>query len=55
VTLGLLPASGGTVTVLDNPLAQWSREGLARSIAYLAQGAEAHWPMEARRLVALGR
>jgi iron complex transport system ATP-binding protein len=51
----LLPVSGGGVTVLDNPLAQWSREGLARSIAYLAQGAEAHWPMEARRLVALGR
>lgn len=55
VALGLLPLSGGTVSVLSNPLSQWSREGLARSIAYLAQGAEAHWPITARRLVALGR
>jgi iron complex transport system ATP-binding protein len=55
VALGLLPLSGGTVTVLDNALELWSREGLARSIAYLAQGGEAHWPLSARRLVALGR
>ncbi|HEX2591875.1 MAG TPA: ABC transporter ATP-binding protein [Rhizomicrobium sp.] len=55
VALGLLPLTAGTVTVLDNPLASWSREGLARSIAYLAQGAEAHWPITARRLAALGR
>jgi iron complex transport system ATP-binding protein len=55
VALGLLPATAGTITVLDNPLASWSREGLARSIAYLAQGAEAHWPITARRLAALGR
>jgi len=50
-----LPLTAGTITVLDNQLPSWSREGLARSIAYLAQGAEAHWPMTARRLVALGR
>lgn len=55
VASGLLPLSGGTVTVLDNALELWSREGLARSIAYLAQGGEAHWPIFARRLVALGR
>jgi iron complex transport system ATP-binding protein len=55
VALGLLPATSGTVTLLNNPLPQWSREGVARSIAYLAQGAEAHWPITARRLVALGR
>ena len=53
--LGILPITSGTITVLDNPLSSWSREGLARSIAYLAQGAEAHWPIVARRLVALGR
>jgi len=55
VASGLLPLCGGTVTVLDNALELWSREGLARSIAYLAQGAEAHWPISARRLTALGR
>ena len=41
--------------MLDRPLAQWSREGLARAIAYLPQGADAHWPMLARQLVSLGR
>ncbi len=53
--LGLLPLTGGTISVLDNPLSSWSREGLARSIAYLAQGSDAHWPLTARRLVLLGR
>jgi iron complex transport system ATP-binding protein len=53
--LGLLPLSTGTISLLDNPLSSWSREGLARSMAYLAQGADAHWPIEARRLVLLGR
>jgi iron complex transport system ATP-binding protein len=43
------------VRVLDRPLSQWSREGLARSVAYLPQGSDAHWPVLARQLVALGR
>ena len=54
--LGLVPLSGaGTVRVLDRPRPQWSREGLARAMAYLPQGGEAHWPVEARKVVALGR
>jgi iron complex transport system ATP-binding protein len=52
--LGVLPAQG-SIRVLGNDLKAWSREGLARSIAYLPQGADAHWPITARRLVALGR
>ena len=52
--LGLMPASG-RVTVLDKPLAEWSREALARAVAYLPQGSDAHWPVLARELVALGR
>jgi iron complex transport system ATP-binding protein len=55
VALGIMPASGGRVTVMDKPLADWSREALARSVAYLPQGSDAHWPMLARELVALGR
>jgi iron complex transport system ATP-binding protein len=55
VALGLMPLASGNVRVLDQPLAQWSREGLARSIAYLPQGADAHWPLLARQLVSLGR
>jgi iron complex transport system ATP-binding protein len=55
VALGLMPLTAGSVRVLDRPLAQWSREGLARSIAYLPQGSDAHWPVLARQLVSLGR
>jgi iron complex transport system ATP-binding protein len=52
--LGLRKTSGA-IRVLDRPLAQWSREGLARTIAYLPQGSDAHWPILARQLVSLGR
>ena len=55
VALGIMPASAGRVMVLDKPLGEWSREALARSVAYLPQGSDAHWPMLARELVALGR
>ena len=55
VALGLMSTSSGEVRVLDRPLSHWSREGLARSIAYLPQAADAHWPLRARQLVALGR
>lgn len=53
--LGLVAVKAGAVRVLERPLAEWSREALARTIAYLPQGADAHWPVSARRLVALGR
>ncbi len=49
--LGLMPLAGGSIHVLDKPLAQWSREGLARTLAYLPQGSDAHWPVKARQLV----
>jgi iron complex transport system ATP-binding protein len=55
VALGFLKAEQGGVTVLGTPLGDWSREALARRIAYLPQSAEAHWPILARKLVALGR
>lgn len=53
--LHLLPLSGGKVLVEDRALADWSREALAQTIAYLPQGGEAHWPLPARDLVMLGR
>ncbi len=53
--LGLLPVTAGIVRVYNFPRAHWSREALARTMAYLPQGAEAHWPVQARTLVALGR
>jgi iron complex transport system ATP-binding protein len=53
--LGFLKAEQGDVQVLGAAQAGWSREALARAIAYLPQTAEAHWPILARKLVALGR
>ena len=54
VALGIL-AHEGDVRVLDKKLSDWPREALARTIAYLPQGADAHWPVTARHLVSLGR
>jgi iron complex transport system ATP-binding protein len=53
--LGFLKAERGCVQVLGTALGDWSREVLARRVAYLPQSAQAHWPIAARRLVALGR
>lgn len=55
VCVGLVELSGGTVRVLDRPRGAWSEEGLARTIAYLPQAAEPHWPVAAWKVVALGR
>lgn len=55
VALGLLPLEKGMVTIEDRSLADWSREALARTTAYLPQGGEAHWPLRARDIVMLGR
>jgi iron complex transport system ATP-binding protein len=55
VGLGLVPCGGGEVRVRDRVLKDWSREALARTIAYLPQGGTAHWPLPARDLVMLGR
>jgi iron complex transport system ATP-binding protein len=55
VALGLLAPSQGGMRLLDRTWSEWSREARARAIAYLPQGIEAQWPVEAQRLVALGR
>jgi iron complex transport system ATP-binding protein len=55
VALGLHRADSGMVRVLDRPLGDWPPDSLPRAVAYLPQGSDAHWPIEARRLVALGR
>lgn len=51
---GNLPYSGD-ITVGGVPFADLPRRERARRIAYLAQGAEATWPIPVARLVELGR
>jgi iron complex transport system ATP-binding protein len=53
--LGLQPLAGGSIRILDKPLAEWPRQELARTVAYLPQGGEAKWPMLAEDVVMLGR
>jgi iron complex transport system ATP-binding protein len=55
VALGILSTSAGAVQALGKPIADCSREAMARTIAYLPQSADAHWPVTARRIVSLGR
>ncbi len=51
---GLLPCQG-RVLLDGRPLAALPPAQRARQIAYLPQGATAHWPLPARDVVALGR
>jgi len=55
VALRLISLQSGAVHLVDRSLPDWSPQALARTIAYLPQEAEAHWPVDARSLVALGR
>lgn len=51
----LQPLHGGSVLLDDQPLTDFDRSELARSIAYLPQLAECHWPLSVEHVVALGR
>ena len=55
VVAHLLTPVSGTVYCDGRPLDDYPAAERARRIAYLAQGAEVHWPMTAEKLVALGR
>ncbi|HET8711123.1 MAG TPA: ABC transporter ATP-binding protein [Spongiibacteraceae bacterium] len=51
----LLEPDDGSVTLDQIPLAQIPPAAFARRCAYLAQGAQAYWPLTVERVVALGR
>ncbi len=51
---GLLP-SRGRITLDSRLLADLTPRERARRISYLPQGHQAHWPLTAREIVALGR
>lgn len=52
--VGLLPHRG-TISLDGSPVGTLPPRERARRIAYLPQGHEAHWPLPARDIVALGR
>ena len=45
----------GEISIDGSPTSTETSLNLARKLAYLAQNAESHWPIEVSRLVALGR
>jgi iron complex transport system ATP-binding protein len=52
---GVLPVTGGRVTLDGTPLGDIDRRQRARAIAYLPQERSVHWPLPVRDIVALGR
>ncbi|MDD5351048.1 MAG: ABC transporter ATP-binding protein [Chthoniobacteraceae bacterium] len=52
---GLLPAEQGGVFLDGKPLGKLAPRALARTLAFLPQAPECHWPLTADRVVALGR
>jgi len=52
---GLLAPTAGVVRFDGRPIAELPRRALARRLAYIAQGADCHWPLTVERVVALGR
>ncbi len=55
VLAGLLSPDDGAVRLDREPLPAIDRRRLARTLAYLPNGAPCHWPVTVRRVVALGR
>lgn len=51
----LQPADSGTIELNGINLPSINRKQLAQTLGYLEQGAPAHWPLQVRRLVELGR
>jgi ABC-type cobalamin/Fe3+-siderophores transport system ATPase subunit len=51
----LLEPSSGSVWLGDRVLAEVSERECSQAIAYLAQGAPAHWPLQVEKVVELGR
>ena len=55
VLADLQKPGGGEARFRGQPVGKIPRQAYAREMAYLPQGAESHWPLEVRHLVALGR
>jgi len=55
VLAGLLAPAAGRVRLDGAALSALESRHLARRLAYLAQGAPAHWPLRVDKVVALGR
>lgn len=55
VMAGLQKTTQGTVLLQGKDISAWDDFERARTLGYLAQSSEIHWPLQVSRLVALGR
>ncbi|ARN74785.1 ABC transporter ATP-binding protein [Oceanicoccus sagamiensis] len=55
ILANLQQPDSGTIRLDNNNLSSINRKQLAQTLGYLEQGAPAHWPLQVRRLVELGR
>jgi len=55
VLLGTLRPDAGEVRLDDRPVAEWTREAIARQVGVVPQGEEAVFPVTVREMVAMGR
>jgi len=53
--IGLVSLVEGSVSIGNKDVQTWSKSALARRVSYLAQGQRVYWPLQAERLIALGR
>ncbi len=53
--LGTLPLAGGSVTLLDRPLGDWTSPALARVVGVVTQREESPFPLTVEETVSLGR
>lgn len=52
---GLIERSAGAISLFGRPIESWRRAELGRTVGYLPQGGQVHWPLTVRALVSLGR
>jgi iron complex transport system ATP-binding protein len=52
---GLIERAQGEIRLLGKPIEAWPRHELGRTIGYLPQGGQVHWPLTVLALVSLGR
>ncbi len=52
---GLIDAASGAISIFGKPIASWRRNDRGRTVGYLPQGGQVHWPLTVRALVTLGR
>lgn len=55
VCANLLEPQSGIIRFENQPVTKMAPRDLARSLAFLPNGAPCHWPVEVSRLIALGR